>query len=106
MKRAFDHHVYNVIQAVSGPAANDVFRRYSGEISLVILDMSMPQMSGGETLPELRKIRPNVKVLVSSGYGESEAMTLFEGQPVSGFIQKPYTLKGVAEKVRSCLDQS
>jgi two-component system cell cycle sensor histidine kinase/response regulator CckA len=60
-------------------------------------------MSGEETLPELRKIRPAVKVVVTSGYSESEAMTLFQGQQVSGFIQKPYTSTGIAEKLKSCL---
>ena len=60
-------------------------------------------MSGEEALPELRKIRPGVKVVVSSGYSEAETMTLFKGQRVSGFIQKPYTSKGLAEKVKICL---
>ncbi len=64
----------------------------------------MPHMSGEEALPELRKIRPEVKVLVSSGYSESETMTLFNGQRVSGFIQKPYTGAGLAEKVKACLE--
>ena len=60
-------------------------------------------MSGEEALPELRKIRPAVKVVVSSGYSEAETMTLFKGQQVSGFIQKPYTVKGLAETVKDCL---
>ena len=57
-------------------------------------------MSGEETLPELRKIRPGVKVVVSSGYSEAEAMTMFQGQPVAGFLQKPYTSTRLAEKVK------
>jgi DNA-binding NarL/FixJ family response regulator len=61
----------------------------------------MPLMSGEETLPELRKIRPHAKVVVSSGYSEAETMALFKGQKVSGFIQKPYTSKGLAEKVKA-----
>jgi DNA-binding NarL/FixJ family response regulator len=60
-------------------------------------------MSGDEALPELRKIRPDVRVVVSSGYSESEAMALFAGQRVSGFVQKPYTSKRIAEKVKECL---
>jgi DNA-binding NtrC family response regulator len=63
----------------------------------------MPNMGGEEALPELRKIRPEVKVLVSSGYSEAETMTLFKGQRASGFIQKPYTGAGLAEKVEVCL---
>jgi hypothetical protein len=45
-----------------------------------------------------------VKVVVSSGYSESEAMPLFEGQRVCGFIQKPYTTKGIAERVKAALE--
>jgi DNA-binding NarL/FixJ family response regulator len=63
----------------------------------------MPGMSGEEALPELRKIRPGIKVVISSGYNEAETMTLFKGQRVSGFIQKPYTPTTLAEKVKSTL---
>ena len=84
-------------------AAIDVLRRHPGEIALVVLDLSMPHMSGEEALSELRKIRPEVKVVISSGYSEAETMTLFEGLRVSGFVQKPYTSKGLAEKVKVCL---
>ena len=102
-RRALERHGYTVLMADGGASAIDVFKRHPGEISLVVLDLSMPNMSGEEVLPELRKIRPEVKVVVSSGYSESEAMPLFEGQRVSGFVQKPYTSKAIAEKVKDCL---
>jgi PAS domain S-box-containing protein len=103
VKAALEHYGYKVLVADSGLAAIDVLKRHPGDIALVILDLSMPNMSGEEALPELRKIRPEVKVLVSSGYSEAETMTLFKGQQVSGFIQKPYTVKGLAETVKDCL---
>ena len=102
-KKALERHGYTVLLADSGLAAIDVLRRHPGEIALVVLDLSMPGMSGEEALPEFRKIRPQVKVVVSSGYSEAETMTLFKGQQVSGFIQKPYTSQGIAEKVMVCL---
>ena len=102
-KKALERHGYTVLMADGGASAIDVFKRHPGEISLVVLDLSMPHMSGEEALPELRKIRPEVKVVVSSGYSESEAMPLFDGQRVSGFVQKPYTSKAIAEKVKACL---
>jgi PAS domain S-box-containing protein len=102
-KKALERQGYTVLLADSGLAAIDVLRRHPGDIALVILDLSMPKMSGEEALPELRKIRPQVKVVVSSGYSETEAMTLFKGQQVSGFIQKPYTSRGIAEKVKVCI---
>ncbi len=102
-KRALERRGYTVLLAESGLAAIDLFKRHPGEIAVVVLDLSMPQMSGEEALPELRKLRPGVKVVVSSGYSEAETMTLFKGQRVSGFIQKPYTVTGLAEKVKACL---
>jgi PAS domain S-box-containing protein len=101
-KKALERQGYTVLLADSGLAAIDILRRHPSEIVLVILDLSMPNMGGEEVLPELRKIRPEVKVVVSSGYSEAETMTLFQGQRVSGFIQKPYTFKGLAEKVKVC----
>jgi CheY-like chemotaxis protein len=102
-RRALERHGYTVLMADSGLAAIDMFRRHPGEIALVVLDLSMPDMSGEEALPELRKIRPGIKVLVSSGYSEDEAMNLFRGQRVTGFIQKPYTSRGISEKVKVCI---
>ena len=63
----------------------------------------MPGMGGAEVLPELRKIRPHAKVVVSSGYSEAETMRMFAGQDVSGFLQKPFTSTGLAEKVKTAL---
>ena len=63
----------------------------------------MPGLNGLETLYELRKFAPDLEVVVSSGYGEEQAMSLFSGQRVSGFIQKPYTSARLLEKVASAL---
>jgi len=71
---------------------------------VVILDISMPGMSGEETLSALRKIRPGVKVFLSSGYSEAEAMTMFRSERVAGFVQKPYTSAALADKVRRALE--
>ena len=102
-KKALERYGYTVLLADSGLAALDVLKRHSGDIAMVILDLSMPNMSGEDALPELRRIRPDVKVVVTSGYSETEAMALFKGQAVSGFLQKPYTSRGIAEKVKRCI---
>jgi CheY-like chemotaxis protein len=102
-RKALERHGYSVLVAYDGLAAIQIFKRHPGKIDLAILDLSMPGMSGEETLPELRKIRPEVKVLVSSGYSEAEAMTVFEGQQISGFVQKPYTAGKIVEMVKLAL---
>jgi two-component system, cell cycle sensor histidine kinase and response regulator CckA len=103
VRRVLEQYGYKVLLADGGAAAINTFKRHPGDISLVVLDASMPGMSGAETLPELRKIRPEVKILVSSGYSELETMKDFPGPRVTGFIQKPYTSSGLAEKVRSAM---
>jgi DNA-binding NtrC family response regulator len=102
-RKVLERYGYKVLLADGGIAAINTFKRHPGDISLVILDASMPGMSGAETYPELRKVRPGVKILVSSGYSELETMKAFPGPRATGFIQKPYTSLGLAEKVRSAM---
>jgi two-component system, cell cycle sensor histidine kinase and response regulator CckA len=102
-KQALERNGYRVLVAYGGLAAVNILRRHAGKIDVAVLDLSMPGMSGEETLPELRKLRPDVKVLVSSGYSEAEAMAMFRGQKVSGFIQKPYSAAVLAEKVKAVM---
>ena len=85
-------------------AANDILKRRPVTSTVILLDLSMPGMSGEEALPELRKSRPGVKVILSSGDSEAEAMKMFQGQRVSGFVQNPYTSVVLAEKVREALE--
>jgi PAS domain S-box-containing protein len=103
VRRALARYGYTALTVESGDSAIDLFQQHPGKIDLVILDLSMPGMSGEETLLKLRKIRPELKVLASSGYSETEALAMFRGQDVSGFIQKPYTSAGIAERVKSAL---
>ena len=63
----------------------------------------MPVMNGEETLRHLQTVNPRVKVLLSSGYNEVEAVQRFAGKGLAGFIQKPYTAAGLAEKVKDAL---
>jgi len=69
----------------------------------VILDLTMPGLSGEETLVELTKICTDVKVILSSGYDEVETLRHFAGVAPAGFIQKPYTSVELARKVKDIL---
>jgi two-component system, cell cycle sensor histidine kinase and response regulator CckA len=102
-QKALERYGYQVVPAESGPAAIDAARRHPGNIAVVLLDLSMPGMGGEEVLPQLRKVRPNARVIVSSGYSEAETMRLFAGQSVAGFLQKPFTARELAEKVKTAL---
>ena len=102
-RQTLERNGFAVLLADSGPGAIDIFKREPSRISLVLLDLSMPGMGGEELLPELRKIRPAVHVVVSSGYSETETMRFFHGQAVSGFIQKPYTSRQLVEIVKTVI---
>ncbi|MGI8991344.1 MAG: hybrid sensor histidine kinase/response regulator [Bryobacteraceae bacterium] len=95
------HFGYEVVLAENGMEAIDIFHKSPDRISLILLDMTMPVMSGEETLRQIRKIRPEVPVILTSGFNEAEAIRRFAGKGLAGFIQKPFTSAKLAEKVKS-----
>jgi PAS domain S-box-containing protein len=102
-KHTLERYGYRIMIANDGVTALEAYRDQLELISLVLLDLTMPMMSGEETLRRLQILNPNVKVLLSSGYNEIEAVQRFAGKGLAGFIQKPYTAAGLAEKVREAL---
>jgi signal transduction histidine kinase/ActR/RegA family two-component response regulator len=96
---------YGVLTANSGKGALEIFKKKKNEISLVILDMIMPEMSGGETYDSMRKINPDIKVLLSSGYSIDGQATDILKRGCSGFIQKPFTVTNLSLKLREILDK-
>jgi CheY-like chemotaxis protein len=102
-KLALERHGYHVFVADSGAAALRLCQNEARGVDLVLLDLSMPGMSGQETFAALREIDPGVKVLISSGYSESEAMRTFSGHKPAGFVQKPYTALRLASTVKKAV---
>jgi len=89
-----------VLTAESGADGVAIYRDRGAEIDLIILDLSMPGMSGEETYRELRKIDPDVRVVLSSGFGEDEATRRFAGLGLQGFIQKPYNPQVLIDEIQ------
>ena len=98
---ALERMGYRVLLAEHGGRALDLHRAEKDRIRLVILDWTMPVLDGHATLSELRRLSPEVPVLLSSGFSETEALSYFNGLGVSGFLQKPYTAAQLAEKVHA-----
>jgi PAS domain S-box-containing protein len=94
---------FTVVTAVDGQDAIDVFRRHAPEIVAVLLDLSMPRLSGEETFDELNRIRPGIPVLLSSGYDEVEACRRFGHRKPAGFVQKPFERLELMRRLRSAL---
>ena len=92
-----------VITGKDGVDGLELFRRHLEEVDLVVLDMTMPRMSGEETFQQMRRLKPEVQVLLSSGYNEQEATNRFTGKGLAGFIQKPFTPSVLRRKIQSIL---
>ncbi|HEY7390918.1 MAG TPA: PAS domain S-box protein [Bryobacteraceae bacterium] len=94
---------YEVASAANGQEAMNVFRERDGRLALVLLDMTMPGMSGEEVFRRLKRIRSSVPVILSSGFTEEEATRRFGGLGVADFLQKPYTSRALLEKIEKAL---
>jgi PAS domain S-box-containing protein len=103
-KAILEKHGITVLTAEDGRAALHVFEEQKDDISCVILDLTMPHMGGEETFRELRRIKRDVKVIISSGYNEQDVMDRFVGKGLAGFIQKPYRKKDLVKMLREVLE--
>lgn len=102
--RMLQHLGYQVYPVGSGEEAVGVLKKMQGKIDLVILDMVMPNLSGEETYQRLKSIDPQIKVLLASGYSFDDQASEILKQGCNGFIQKPFGLAELAEKVRGILN--
>ena len=96
---------YRVRIARSGKEAVDLYDKEREEIDLIILDMIMPGMGGGETFDRLKAIEPKVIVLLSSGYSINGQATEIMNRGCRGFIQKPFAMETLSQKVKKALDR-
>jgi two-component system, cell cycle sensor histidine kinase and response regulator CckA len=95
-----------VLTAGDGREGVALFRAHEDDIRLVLLDLSMPGMSGEEAFKQIRSVNPIVPIILSSGYDESEVSARFADHMPTGFIQKPYSMATLTEAVRHHLAAS
>jgi two-component system cell cycle sensor histidine kinase/response regulator CckA len=93
---------YRVLLAADGHEAVKAVKEHGSGIDLVLLDMSMPGLSGEEALEEMRSMEPRVRVLLSSGYAEPDTGAL-PTENLAGFIQKPYGAEELRRAVATAL---
>ena len=94
---------YTVILAEHGLDCVEIYRENPGMIDLVLLDMVMPEMNGRECQFELKKLDPDVKVILQSGYiAQEDAQDVLDAG-AKGFLQKPYRMTDLAGKMREIL---
>ncbi|MCL4216497.1 MAG: PAS domain S-box protein [Candidatus Hydrogenedentes bacterium] len=102
--RILEYINMKVYTAEDGQDGVDMFKQHADEIDIVLLDMTMPKLSGEEVFREIRRIRPDVAVLLSSGYNEQDATAHFAGKGLAGFIQKPYSPRDLIQMIETILE--
>jgi len=103
-KQLLEKRGLSVLVARDGKQAVKLFEQRAREIDVVLLDLTMPHMSGEEAFRELRRIDPDVRVILTSGYSEEDTMTRFAGKGVVDFVQKPYRPGSLIAAVRGALE--
>ena len=94
---------FEVLQARNGAEALGLFQQHQERIALVLLDLTMPMMDGEEAFRRIRAIKPEMRVVLMSGFSEQEALQRFLGRGLAGFLQKPFTAELLREKLRAVL---
>ena len=97
---------YKAVVVAGGKEAVEVFRKRKSEIDLVILDYIMPEWDGYKTFHELKKVNPEVKIVICSGYSERKGIDQIIKSGVSGVLPKPFTVNTVSKKLTEVLSQN
>lgn len=100
-RRMLEMKGFKVFVAGDGEEGIEVFKAHVDEIDWVIMDLTMPNMDGDEAFFALRRIREDVRVILSSGFSEEDLNERFDGAGVAGFIQKPYKIEDLMVKLAS-----
>jgi two-component system cell cycle sensor histidine kinase/response regulator CckA len=102
-EQILNHSGYDVVSAKSGKEAIEVYKANQGRIDMAILDVILPDMSVMDTYDRLKEINPGIKVLLASGYDiDSQASDIMK-RGCNGFIQKPFNMGELLEKIREIL---
>jgi CheY-like chemotaxis protein len=103
-RRMLEARGIDVVDAADGQQGIERFREIGSKVSAVLLDLTMPSMNGDEVYRAMRLIRPDVRVILMSGYSESDVMAQFADQPVAGFLQKPFRTNQLIELLRGIIE--
>ena len=101
--RMLEHLGFTVLTAADGLQAVELYRERWKEIDLVLMDLTMPHMDGAEAFGELRRLNPDARVVLASGYSHEDVASRFAGKHLDGVLQKPYTLSKLREALAGVL---
>ena len=95
---------YTILAAANGKEALELHSQHRDRIALVLLDLIMPEMGGQQCCQELRRVRPELKVVIASGYSSGGTMNIATELGAQGFVRKPYDARQLLQTVRNALD--
>ncbi len=97
---------FNVLVAVNGKEALQQYRQSAAEITLVVTDIGMPVMDGYELFRELKILKPDLPIIVSSGFGDTEVTSLIPREQIAGLVNKPYNLSQLRNVLKSSVEKA
>lgn len=106
ISRKLKHAGFSILEAADGQEAVDVFSEHHNSIDCVLLDLSMPQLSGEETLSVIQKIRTDIPTIMMSGYSEQEVVDRFQDAGIAGCLQKPISSDVLLEAIQKAILKS
>ena len=95
---------FTVLEALNGKQALELYQNNAAEISLVFTDMGMPVMDGYELIEKLKKLNPELPIIVSSGFGDTEIKARVGSDNIAGIISKPYKPDRLREVLKSVVE--
>jgi CheY-like chemotaxis protein len=96
---------YRVVVVSNALAALEIFRKEAASFDLVMTDMTMPKLTGDKLTQEIRKVRPEIPVILCTGFSEKLDTNLLTTLEINAFLEKPLTMADMAQKIRQVLDQ-
>ncbi|MCP4639897.1 MAG: PAS domain S-box protein [bacterium] len=102
-KETYEDCGFDVLTAVNGKEAVDLFKEHAKRIRAVLLDLTMPVMGGDEAFEAIHALRPDMPIILSSGYTEQDVSERFHGDSPTAFIQKPYVPSRLVNELRDIL---
>ena len=106
VRRILVAHGYRVLEASDGPSAIEIAEHHAGKIDLLLTDVVMPGMNGGELARRLRLLRPGIRVVFMSGYSAEAVATHGVLSPGAAFLQKPFSVEELLERLREALERA
>ena len=95
---------FSVIEASNGKEALELYQKNSDDITLVVTDMGMPVMNGYELFRELKKLKPELPIIISSGFGDADVTSKIAREDIAGLISKPYSFDQLREVVKGVIE--